>query len=61
MLLLLLMMVRPVWDIFCSSPGSVVAIDGDPDWDVIDAPHLVRLLLCSLASAVAAADGETLL
>jgi hypothetical protein len=64
MLLLLIVrpdMVRPDWPIFCSSPGTVVAVDGDPAWDVISSPHLVLLLLCSSPSAVAADDGETFL
>jgi hypothetical protein len=32
-----------------------------PDWNVINAPHLVLLLLCSSPSAVAAVDDEILL
>jgi hypothetical protein len=50
--LLLLLMVRPDWDIIFSSPGGVTTVDGDPVWDGIhNSPH----------GAVAAIDGETLL
>jgi hypothetical protein len=62
-LLLLLMVVRPVWDMICSSPGAVAAM--------LLSHHLVLLLLlmvgpvwdiiCSSPGAVFADDGETLL